>query len=491
MDKANVNYKVDKIIINNFDKTDLRSCEETDSAKCVKIYNFKNCQGVLKNGMSIRNLMLYESNDLNSLHYEMDYSVLGLEYINKVMYFKQYFSNSNTTTHRLLIHGSDGKLYLFQLFANLLSPSWMYGLQFETIPAVLAYKKDNLDSILISANDKLVVWTTGKSPYELTDVPTITSMCVYNDVLYCTISGESDKIWYTSNLDPESVGVESDQTQYLTMTVEGGGGQKILLLNENIYVFCEYGIGRINTYAKKEPTYNQIYFSHSKICANTVVLCGDFVVFMTRDGLYRFNGSSVDRIDSLQGLLIGSFNDNAVATVLNDNYYLATKIDFEDNFDEGNNSYVNNALIKLNLYDYSFEVMRGVDIKDMLSLKAGVEEKIVLTFNSDKQNLIGELVEDGRGLNFNDAMPCCYCTNYIVQDDAERVTIRKVVADVAKDMTIQIITENSTINLESYCDEVNEFQVIIPCNKFKIQVLSSTGNGYIKSIEIQYVKKTK
>jgi len=444
---------------------------------------------ILEKGLGVQSFTTYMQNDITSENYPLDYQSLGLEYFNKVMYFKQYFSQSNRTTHRLLFHGSDGNIYVFQMFSSLNQLHWTYQLNFTTIPVVLEYKKDGLDSILISANDKLVVWSTGYSPYELTNVPTITSMCIYNDVLYCTITGESDKIWYTTNLNPESVGTESDVTKYFTLGDNCGGCRKILSFKENLYIFRDYGISRLNTYARKEPTYNQIYISDSKIYPNTVVVCGDFVMFVTGDGIYKFNGASVSKIDVLHQVING-VNEYAVASNLQDNYYLAAKLNFDDGKVIGCERDVdmkNNALIKLDLNDYSFEIMRGIDIKDMLSLKAGIEEKIILTFNSEHKDKIGEITKNGK--YFDEILPRNYTTNYYIQEDVEGMTIRNIKVESSSGVEIKIITDEKEYSFNTYCDGVNNFQTIIPCRKFRIEINSLIESPYINLIQLEYIKR--
>jgi len=488
MIKKKIDYVTKKISIKDFSSSKLQDERTDNDLRCVRMYNLNTTNGIIKRGMGIQQFMVHDSNDTNSVQYPLDCSKLGLSHINKLMHFKQYFANGDTTIHRLLIHGSDNKLYLYQMFSNLNSPSWVYGLEFDNIPAVLEYKKDGLDSILISANDKLVVWSTGRTPYELTNVPTITSMCVYNDELFCTIAGESDKIWYTENLDPESVGTESDTTKYIVMEGSAGGGQKIVLLKENMYVFCDYGIGRINTYAKSEPTYHQIYLTNGKICPNTVSVCGDVAIFLTQDGLYKFNGSTVSRIESLHNQLTGGKTEYAVATSLNDNYYLATNLEFNDDSVVGcelSFDYKNNALIRLDTRDYSFEITRGVDIKDMLALKAGVEEKVVLTFNTLYQYLIGEIVDEG--VFFEDCRESRFCTNYFSLPNMERLTIRKIKIDTSTNLSVLIITENNKYHYYTNIEGINEQQVIIPCKKFKIDIISNQERININSLEIEYI----
>ncbi|MBQ3503043.1 MAG: hypothetical protein IJA72_05235, partial [Clostridia bacterium] len=457
MMKVETKSETKKISVNDFSTLNLSEKNSASNLEGVKIYNFNCANGSLQKGLGVRNLNVYMGNDANSETYELDYQSIGLEYINKVMYFKQYFPSSGNTAHRLLIHGSDNKLYIYQMYSGLNMINWTYQLSFETTPVVLEYKKDGLDSILISASDKLIVWSTGRTPYELTNVPTITSMCIHNDVLYCTIAGETDKIWYTQNLNPESVGTESDTTKYLLLSDERGACRKVVTFKENVYIFRDYGISRLNDY-KDTPTYNQIYLSDTKIYANTIAVCGEYIVFITRDGIYKFNGASVSKVNALPENILGSINEYAVSTNLQDKYYLALRIDFDDDVIVGcekEEDAKNNALIKLDLQNNSFQIMRGVDIKDMLALKAGFEEKIIVTFNSGNKDKIGEITDDGSC--FNDILPKYYESNYVMQEDLESVTIRNIVLDASADIDLKIITEQGQYMFKTYCNGINKF----------------------------------
>lgn len=482
------NFKTKKIVIDDFSKTNLKGKQLDSQALPIRLYNFKHSDGILERGMGMTWLMTYAENDKNSLYYTIDFSKINLEYYNKVMYFKQYFETSGDTTHRLLIHGSDNKLYIFEMFSQVLRPNWAYELTFDTVPIVLEYKKNGLDSILISASNKLVVWSTGKTPYEISNVPTITSMCIYNDVLYCTIEDDDEKIWYTTNLNPETVGTESTETKFLIMDGNAGGGRKIVIIKENVYVFCDYGIGRINTYVKVDNcTYNEIYLTNGKIYPNTIVVCGDFAVFMTEDGLYKFNGSSVTKIDAMQNLLQGSVKDFATATSLRNDYYLAIKIDFGGMYIVGSeeDDYKNNALVKLDLNDYSFEIMRGVDIKDMLALKAGVEEKIIVTFNSIHKEKIGEITSDG--ICFDTILDRHWESNVIMQPNMSTMTIRNIRIDASEGVSFVIRYDNKMKVFNTKKDGINEFQTLTQCQKFTFEITSNNQNAYVNHIELEYI----
>lgn len=478
-----------RIVIDNFGEISINDKGVYPFEYCSKLYNFNNTNKVLEHGLGVGTLKLPVSNSLGSENVELDLSNLQLPAVNKVMHFKQYFLSEDATTHRLLVYGSDKRLYIYEMFAGTTNLNWLYQLSFEQEPVVLAYKKNGLDSILISSKDKIIVWSTNLLPYELTNVPTITSMAIYDDVLYCTIKGETHKIWYTSDLNPEIIGVESDRTKFISLSDERGACRKIITFKENLYVFRDYGISRIDTYTKNTPNYNQVYLSDSKIYANTVSVCGDVVIFMTRDGLYKFNGTSVSKID-IPTKLIANINDYAVATNMQDKYYLALKLGFDDNKQilcEQESDCKNNALIVIDLQTYAFEVLRGVDIKSMLALKADSVEKIVLTFNSKDKDKIGEITNDGK--YFEQNLPKYYESNYLVEKNMSGCTIRKITVDATKNVTVKLVTDIGVVNFTTYTDGINEFQTIVPCKKFKFEISSNENSAIIRHIEIEYVKR--
>lgn len=480
------NSKMQTLLINDFSKIN-EGKDNSSEVYTSAIYNLDNRKAGLSGNLGLKTLHLPQYADITSAEVSLNYDALNLTSFDKVMYFKQYFANNGTTTHRLLIHGSDNKIYLNQMFSGVRTFSWAFNMLFDKPPVVLAYKKNGLDAIIMSGGGKSVVWATNQVPRDITGVPDITSMCIHNEILYCTIEGENFKIWYTTNLDPESIGTQSSSTKFITLGDERGACRKVITFKENVYVFRDYGISKLNVYAKDEPTYSQIYLSDSIIYSNTVTVCGDSVLFMTRDGLYRFNGATVSKISVLDELIRSKVNSEAVACVLQNKYYLALNIDFADGKQVlcETGTYKNNALIVLDLEDNSFQVMRGVDIGDMLALKADLVEKVIVVFNSYEKNKIAEITTDGK--YFGENLPKYYSSNYVVQKDLSKITIRKMLVDASVNTQIKLSTDLGSKTFTTYKNGINEFQTILPCSKFKIEVSSSQHLPYINLMKLNYI----
>ena len=490
MNKVRMRKFVNKIVITDFGKFAKERQYIGKSVNCKNIYNFKSTNGRLEKGLGIQPLRVRGEDDVKSYQYELS-TYLGELGFNKVMYFKQFFKNTGDTVHRLLFHCSNSKLYMFELFSNTNELTWIYEMEFDTIPAVLGYKKGDVDSILISSTNKLVVWTTDQTPYEITGVPTITSMCEYNDTLYCTVETEPEKLWYTRSLDPSSIGEVDEFSNCIVLDAGIGGGRKVVQFNESVYVFCDYGIYRVNTYAKDEPIVRLIYSGIGQISVDTITVCGTHILFVASDGVYKFNGDTVLKVEELTELLKNSNNAYATATYFNGCYYLANVMDFGDSnligCEDSTSSFLkNNALIKFDLNDKTCEILRGVDIKNMLPLHAGAEEKIICTFNSLDMYRVGEITEDGEV--FGRVFERTYRSNNISPENLELINIRRVTIDSGGNIQMRIITDEKRYYFKKRDDVCKTYNTVIPCKKFQIEIVSLDKDAYINSVEIEYVK---
>lgn len=481
--------KRNKIKVKDFSKNiRLRQDYETEVFFDL-VYNVDNKSKVLNKGLGISQFKVPKEFNVNSEEVLLDTASLNLDYINNVLYFKQYFPESNNTQHRILLHGSDKMLYVHQMYYGIGSLLSAYQLTFDSAPICLSYKLDGKDTIILSSPEKMVVWTTDLAPYTVEDVPIITSMTISNNVLFCTIDGEANKIWYCLSLNPELIGVSTDTTKFLSLDDERGYARKVLTFKENLYAFRDYGITRINYYDKDEITTTQVYLSDSKIYANTITSCGDVIMFMTRDGVYSFNGVSVTKQNIGIEKYLNCDNSFAVGACLQDKWFLGLRLNFDDDKKVlcENDSYINNALLVINLDDYSFEILRGVDIKSMMPLKTDTLEKMLVTFNSGEINKVGEI--DDSGSLFGANLPKCFLSNEIMVEDCENLVIRRINIISSSMVTIKLITDEGDKVFVTTKDGVNSFQTLIPCSKFKIELSSLYDDFYIKYLDIEYYKK--
>lgn len=425
---------------------------------------------------------IFPKSKTNQTSKELNIEKAGIGGIEGISYFKQYFSRSQTTTHRLLVYGDDKKVYINQMIDDMYDLFWLYNLTFDSAPIVLTYKKDDEDAAILTSENKMVIWETSYSPYTIEDVPIITSMCMNDGVLFCTIKDPAFKVWYATDLNAENIGNISKNSGYISFEDDLGYARKVVTFNENVYVFRDYGISKIS-FIKNETVISQVYLSNTKIFSNTVSVCGNTILFMTKEGLYSFNGIKVTKTNiSLDGIDIK--NDGAVASSLSEKYYLALNIDYKDEdiiLYEG--EHINNTLIVFDTNNSTYELIRGVDIKTLLPIKTEIFEKVLVTFNNGPKNKIGEIIEAGKCLEEN--LPKYWASGSLVKNMKTKL-FTKLLIDADSGVKVVLNYDNKKMFLTTYKQGINEFVFKLCCKDMKIEISSTSESGEVNSLALDY-----
>jgi len=390
-------------------------------------YNYRPSK-TLKNSMGV-GVATFPSEATDLTEIELNTDGLGLDSVEGVAFVKLFYKKTGNTQNRLLLYGSDKKIYINELFYQDTELYWLYKLTCESAPVTLACKQDDLDTVILTSKDEMKIWKAGFSPYTIENVPIITSMCMNEGVLLCTIQEPAFKVWFATELGVENVGSIDKNSGYITFEDDLGYARKIITFDQDVYVFRDYGISKIN-YIKGEITTTQIYESTTKINCNTVYSCGNVVMFMTNNGIFTFNGVKVSKTDIDITEMLTSLNDSAVAACLNEKYYLALNLDFADDkqiFCETGN-YVNNAILVVDTNDFSYEIIRGVDVKSIVPIKTELCEKVLLTFNSGYNHKLGQIVNSSTC--FGSPLPKYWASGSLVDNyDSKVFTKLEVKAD--------------------------------------------------------------
>ncbi len=467
-----------RIEINKFNNFNVESSEVvTDN-----FYNY-HPTNALKNslGVGVATFPLMRGATAES---ELNIDSAGITQVKGVEYFKQYFPTSGNTQHRVLLYGDDKKVYIHQLFDGDADLYWLYGLQFESAPLTLTYKKDNNDAIILASTDKMVVWQTNLSPYTIQNVPIITSMCMNEGVLFCTIKEPAFKVWYATNLNPEAIGNISNNSGYISLEDDLGYARKIITFNEDVFVFREYGISKIN-FTKNHATVSQVYASNTKIFTNTVSVCGNVVMFATVEGIYSFNGVKVSKTDINISTILPVKNDNATASSLGENYYLALRLNFGDSKQIlcEQEDYKNNAILVVNTQDFSYQIIRGVDVASWLPIKLDEFEKMLITFNTGHTEALGQIVETST--YFGSALPKFWATKVITNNFSTKLfTKLQVVADCGVKFNLK--HDNGATSFTTYVNGLNEFNFQICCKQIWLDISSNETTAQVERVELGY-----
>ena len=364
-------------------------------------YNFNYSCGNLKTGLGIEPLKICVNPVFDPEERELlnpdGVDVLG------VWMLKQKPDTISGIYNIIAIYCSDGKIrYLFMYSTGIRFMTT--GLKCSSLPNVSSYYL-NGENVLIftSPNDPMQIMPIiFKNIQIIQDAPNITSMCVHAERLFATVESELDErneIWFSDDLDPTNWNVSLTEGGFIKMVDERGSLNAAISFNNYVYIFRDFGITRLSAFGDQTDfSLSQVYLTSSKIYSKTVTVCGDRIMFATKDNLFMFDGVNAISCNlKIKNML--NVNANSVGAFYNGKYYLATNLKFNDNEIigcESDPNCVNNALIEYDLSTGNLNILRGCDIINMQTLKDESISKLALCVKKDGKYILGQLTLDGK-----------------------------------------------------------------------------------------------
>jgi len=183
-------------------------------------------------------------------------------------------------------------------------------------------------------------------------------MCTHYERLFAI--GEDNLLWFSDDLDPTNWNISLDQAGYIEFADNKGKLLKVISFLDYVYVFRRYGITRVTAYADQTEFYVNEVYATGNIYPETVAVCGDTVYFLSKDGLYSFDGLTAKKIFSALDALWADDNENASAAFVGNEYLLCCKMNFiSDDFNTTVTEEGNNAVIIFNIADGSLKILRA------------------------------------------------------------------------------------------------------------------------------------
>lgn len=396
--KKYTDYKIDYSIFGsgmNADKD-----ENLLSSKKAKLhYNYDVCSGALKTGIGFEKLTLPKTRDPNSVECEIEVPEdVGF---NGVWHFKYYSQTDLRKDHFLIYYGDDFNLYWCKLVSKY-AQSFLVdeNLSFPTRPNALQYRLNNEDVMIFTEPaSNMMVWPPERDAYVVEGAPKVVSMCLHYERLFAIVEGERVQLRFSDDLDPTNWATSATEGGYIELLDERGPMNKVLSFGDYLYVFRDFGISRITAFGdQQEFSVSGVTTSSGKIYEGSVTVCGDQILYLSKNGIYTFDGVSVSKLNlNIDSLFEGVTNENCCGAYLDNKYYLACHLNFgDDKVGCETSSFTNNALIELDLISGNLNIVRGVDIVSMTAVSEGYISKLICCFGGEHKNKIGQLCHDGK-----------------------------------------------------------------------------------------------
>lgn len=365
---------------------------------CKNTFNVSFSDGALKTGLGFEDFKLPDMDgDLNVCHI-MDFAE-QIDEVQELWLDRWYNNNTNKYYYQLLLTDSQNTLY------GVVIPDIMEGfvmiksikLQNKTVTFGRNYRIENLDSSIFFT-DQGMVYLTYSGEQVFTNVPAMISCVVHYGNFFGITNTNRNTLVYTTNLNLKEW--DNEQSSTIEFLDNRGAFTKLILFNDYVYLFREYGITKISLYSSKDNfSFTHLYSSTSRIYENSVCVCGDVVVFVTRDGIYEFNGNSVKKVlMQLDGYVKKFDNTNCCSACLDGKYYFATYCNFDDEIEVGCEGATckNNIMLEYDIQRDEVDILRGVDIRRLLAIDTPLITKLCACFYGDNKQRVGELNHSGK-----------------------------------------------------------------------------------------------
>lgn len=434
----------------------------------VNSYNFDFNRQSLSTGLGLKELVIPVG--VNSVK-----SFIAPDEVQQILRFWQYTkydAQTDTYIPVLMLYCDDENMYNARLKTNL-NQFYPINSTFFDVPNGINYRIDEGDCFFACGEGKIVKYSGAVPVVYNENVPRITSVAMHAGRLFATVNGDQNVVWFSDDLDPTNWNVSNFEGGYIELTGERGVCKKVIEANNLLVVIREFGITKISGWGLQDNfVVKNMYLSTGRLYYETAKLCGRIIIILSTDGLYYFDGDSMNKINlGIEEMFVGVDNSSAIGAFLDGKYYLACKL----NFDDGNsigceqmNVFKNNALIELDLNTFNYTIMRGVDIVFMDGIRGENFSKLGILINGQNSNKIYELTRDG----IINGVPA---PKYWVSPFTDmgypnyKKVIRSLTINTATDIKITICADNRSYDFEV---KGNKLPVRVPidisCLRFNV-----------------------
>ena len=454
--------------------------------QCHNAYNISFEDGSLSTGLGVRFLQVpADVSHLNNLH-TFDMNDIGA--VLNVLVDKWYNSETAQYYYQIFIVDFNKKIRALPAIDPYNGRTWIQSERLTEAPShCCVYREEDVDSTLFFANSGVVALSYGQE-HVYANVPEMLSCVVHYGTFFGITKADRNKLIYTNKLKL-STWTENEGLSVIEFLDNRGAFTKLVTFNDYVYLFRENGITKISKYSLNgDFAFTHLYYSPSKIYENSICVCGDKIFFVTRDGIYTFDGNKVAKVlRNYDKYFKHLKNDYCSSCCLNGKYYLATNCDFQDGQVVGweDRFYYNNVLFEIDVFNKDVKVLRGVDIKQLAVIDSPYYSKVICSFNSTCTNQLGEIINDGKIINV--ATPkswTSFCTDFGYYN--KRKKIKEIVLKSKYDCQIKIISdeESKTFSISGR-ENMQRMQVNVCGKEFKVEFLSS--NSDIKICKPKFV----
>lgn len=456
----------------------------------LDIRNFSFSDGALKNGIGYNNFVDTICKDaINKTNLKHQLEQIGS--IERIFTFSAFNESSASKETKLLIINNQYQVYYINIYDEL--PELVkLNIQLTSTPTAVEYKLNNEDVIIISSEtDNMFVWNGVSAPYEVLDSPKISSMAMHYERLFVTTNKEKNTIWFSDDLDPTNWNVNLDDAGYISLVDERGALIKVISFLDYIYIFREYGISRLSAFGSQADfSISNLFVSSGRIYPDSVCVCGDVILFLASDGIYRFDGISTTKIlTNIENNISNITNQTTASCYYNGSYYLACKYNFLNDSNDITKDNFSNALLEIDVNTFKLKnISYGVNINYLTSIKTDKYSGVLALaklYNSSNFYIVN-LCNNAKFLNSN--LEKSWISPYSnLGDISKNKTLKNILIETKTPIELSIFHDSTAT---TFTFEKGRKNIIkrtnLPLSEFAFKIVSKDESCLIRSLKFVF-----
>lgn len=298
----------------------------------------------------------------------------------------------------LIIRTNSGNFYKLLIVKN---SNWekITGLSTKKHTEGVNYRFNNKDVMLFSSSDMKLTMYDGTTVTAIENAPKVKSMAVHFGRVFISTIDEGD-LWFSDDYNPLNWNVSLGEAGFISFCDTLGKTIKVVSFKDYLYIFKEYGIYRLQAIGVESNfDLNLVCELSVKIYKDSIVQMENEIMFIASDGLYKFNGFTLQKINKNLKMLQNVEEKGIVSGKMKNTYLVALcNPDFVDLVGDNN---VNNCLLSYDILTNKLEVSAGYTIRNLTPIKMHQTANCFVLIEYFLCSSIGMLEYTGKLLNSN------------------------------------------------------------------------------------------
>lgn len=446
-----------------------------------KLKNFSFIDGCLKNGLGVSSLddILKNSENLTN-----DFSTVGN--IIKTFHFYKYNKEKASREDKLIFINQDYDVYYIDFYDEIITLKSLRLVSFTSIPNAIHYRLNGEDVLIFSSEtDNMIVWDGYNAPYEVLDAPKISSMALHYERLFTTVDGEKNAVWFSDDLDPTNWSVSLEEAGFIELIDERGALEKVISFCDYVYIFREYGISRLTAFGNQTQfSISNLFVSSGKIWTNSVCVCGDKILFLASDGLYKFDGVNTTKILSNINNGFSQNNENCSACFYNGKYYLLANFKFEQ-------AEPDQVILEIDVSTNKLtNIIADIQAKSLTTINSENFSGVIVTcYSKGTDNFMPGIISTTTRIFEYPLLKHWSSPSTNLSNLSTIKILNNIEIDTLGPVMLSVNHDNKTTNF--FIDGSNNIQSIktfIPLKKFSFSLTSNSTTCEIKNLNFEFSK---